>query len=66
MQACNDLPETGVVDDDTWQRMLGRAAQPQDIAALKSYDENDLDLCGEGQGVWLLGEQRFERKVSRA
>ena len=63
MQACNNLAETGVVDDDTWQQLLGREARPQDIADLRSFDDTDMDLCGEGQGVWLLGEQRFERKV---
>ena len=54
-----------MVDDDTWQRMLGVEAQPWEVAGLKSYDETDMDLCADGQGVWLLGEQRFERKVAR-
>ena len=62
-QACNGLAETGVVDDDTWQQMLGPEAEPWAVAGLKSYDENDVDLCADGKGVWLLGEQRFERKV---
>ena len=36
----------------------------QTIAGLKSYNEFDMDMLGSGQGVWLLGEQRWERKRS--
>ena len=36
----------------------------QAIAGLKSCDEYDMDMLGDGQGIWLLGEQRWERKRS--
>ena len=29
VQACNGLAETGIVDEDTWQKLLGQEAQPQ-------------------------------------
>ena len=29
MQACNGLADTGIVDDSTWQQLLGQDAEPQ-------------------------------------
>ena len=29
VQACHGLAETGIVDEDTWQKLLGQEAQPQ-------------------------------------
>lgn len=60
VQACNGLPQTGLVDDETWQTLLGPQAQPCDIDNLFSESEDDNDMLG-GKGVWLLGEQRWAR-----
>ncbi|KAK9811174.1 hypothetical protein WJX73_008388 [Symbiochloris irregularis] len=59
-QACNNLPQTGLVDDDTWVALLGPQAQPCDIDTLFSESEDDVDMLA-GSGVWLLGEQRWAR-----
>ncbi|KAL6769207.1 hypothetical protein ACKKBF_B17895 [Auxenochlorella protothecoides x Auxenochlorella symbiontica] len=63
-QACNGLPESGVCDGATWRKLLGEGSTPADIAILAEQHaegaEDEDDLAG-GQGVWLLGEQRWER-----
>ena len=60
-QACNGLPQTGLVDDDTWLVLLGPSARPQDVDFLFSEDETDTDMLSNKRGVWLLGEQRWSR-----
>lgn len=60
LQACSGLPQTGMVDDDTWQTLLGSAARPNDIDFLFSGDDSDVDMLA-NHGVWLIGEQRWAR-----
>lgn len=62
MQACTALPQTGMVDEDTWAALLGPSSKPSDIDNLFSDDGNDTDMLQEHGGVWLLGEQRWARK----
>ncbi|GFR47646.1 hypothetical protein Agub_g9389 [Astrephomene gubernaculifera] len=73
-QSCNGLPESGVCDERTWRALLGPAAQPADLydirLAANSDDEEGLeggfeeDMEGVSRGrVWLLGEQRWERRA---
>ena len=53
-----------MVDEDTWLALLGPGAKPSDIDNLFSDNENDMDMLGDHQGaVWLLGEQRWSRKL---
>ena len=59
VQACSGLPETGVVDSDTWIKLLGEDASPDKLATLTNEYEDDLT---DSQGaVWLIGEQRWSR-----
>ena len=62
LQACNALPQTGAVDDETWQALLGPDAKPSDIDLLFSDDGSDSDMMADHGGVWLLGEQRWARR----
>ncbi|KXZ54376.1 hypothetical protein GPECTOR_5g455 [Gonium pectorale] len=70
-QSCNGLPESGVCDERCWRALLGGASQPADLydvrLAANSDDEEDgfsEDLEGVSKGrVWLLGEQRWERRA---
>ena len=59
-QACEGLNETGVADGATWRALAGEegwAAGPADTFDRVVDDDKDM-----GQdGVWLLGEQRWER-----
>ena len=64
-QACHGLAETGVSDEATWKALLGASACPQDILELKSGDDTDDDLQ-ENDKVWLLGEQRWEVRISHS
>ncbi|KAK9839516.1 hypothetical protein WJX81_006803 [Elliptochloris bilobata] len=63
-QACSGLSESGVADERTWQALLGKTADPATVQSLLSGDDTDTDLTGshESQGVWLVGEQRWERR----
>jgi hypothetical protein len=61
-QACAGLPETAVADEATWKMLMGPDAKPDDAALLSSGDENDEDVS-EGTGIWLIGEQRWARKL---
>lgn len=69
------LPESGVCDERCWRALLGSGAQPADLLQLKlaagagsdgegegGYEE-DMAQASEGR-VWLVGEQRWERRVS--
>ena len=62
LQACSALPQTGMVDEDTWTALLGPTAVPSDVDTLFSENENDTDMLGNQGGVWLIGEQRWSRK----
>ncbi len=64
LQACSGLAESGVADERTWRALLGNAADPALVHTLLSGDDTDTDLTSthETQGVWLVGEQRWERR----
>lgn len=70
-QASANLPESGVCDARSWQALLGASAVPSDIYSVRSMGseeegeggtEFDEDMTDPDRGVWLLGEQRWERK----
>lgn len=64
MQAVNALPETGVADTATWLVLMGASATPADLLNLHSEEsEFDDDMAGHDDAVWLLGEQRWARKL---
>lgn len=64
MQAVNSLSETGVADTATWLALMGPGASPADLLNLRSADsEFDDDMAGHADAVWLLGEQRWARKL---
>ncbi len=64
VQACYGLAESGVADERTWLALLGEGADPAMLGVMMSGNENDMDLTSthESQGVWLVGEQRWERR----
>ena len=62
MQASANLPESGVVTSDTWQALLGKDAKPIDAKMLALNDETDEDMTAEHDGIYLIGEQRWERR----
>ena len=53
-----------MADEGTWQALLGKAAYPAVVHTMLSGDDTDTDLTSmhESQGVWLVGEQRWERR----
>ena len=60
------LPETGVSDPATWDALMGAGATPADLLSLHAEDSSyDDDMTGnEHDGaVWLVGEQRWARKL---
>ena len=72
-QASESLPETGVVDFATWTKLFDacgytdatQATTIEDAFAMVPENEYSVDRspgCGENenQGVWLIGEQRYE------
>lgn len=61
-QACQGLPESGVVDVKMWCVLMGGDAVPSDIYNVKSGESDDDDLAQnwDGDRVWLMGEQRWE------
>ena len=70
-QASESLPETGVVDFLTWQRLFKasgfhRATEltcDEAFALIeddKNYSVDRAPGCEGEQGVWLIGEQRYE------
>lgn len=61
VQACHGLPETGVADEGTWQRLMKPEAEPADIHKVISNDETDDDMQASEGKVWLLGEQRWAK-----
>ena len=63
MQECSGLQATGVTDAATWKALLGADAQPAHLAYLRADDATDEDLSEIGDRVWLLGEQRWARKL---
>lgn len=59
LQACSSLAETGVVDGQTWMKLLGEESTPDMLTLLTNEYEDDL---ADNQGaVWLVGEQRWSR-----
>ncbi len=67
VQACEQLPETGVADVETWCKLLGEDAHPSVIGTLRHGDQRDDDMLGkhhEGM-IFLIGEQRWARKVTK-
>ncbi|CAD7697774.1 unnamed protein product [Ostreobium quekettii] len=64
-QACNGLPESGVCDAQTWVALLGQGASPGDLKGMLAGDSTDEDLT-QAKGVYLIGEQRWERPVHRS
>lgn len=61
-QACNGLPESGVADKHSWQILAGNGKTMKDIAErVQKEDIFEEDLSNSDR-VWLLGEQRWERK----
>lgn len=66
MQAVSRLSETGVSDPATWQALMGAGAAPPDLLSLHAADSAyDDDMAGHQHdgAVWLLGEQRWARKL---
>ena len=71
-QASESLPETGVVDFQTWTKLFDACGYTnatmktvEDAFAMVPENEYSVDRspgCGENenQGVWLIGEQRYE------
>jgi peptidoglycan hydrolase-like protein with peptidoglycan-binding domain len=61
-QACQGMPESGVVDMKMWGVLMGGDAVPSDIYKVKSGESDDDDLAQnwDGDRVWLMGEQRWE------
>ena len=70
-QASEMLPETGIVDFQTWTKLfdacgLQNATEKtvEEAFAMVPEDEYSIDRSpgceGENQGVWLIGEQRYE------
>ena len=62
-QECAGLQATGVTDGHTWKALLGADAEPAHLANLIADDATDEDLSEIGDRVWLLGEQRWARKL---
>lgn len=60
VQACSYLPETGIVDAATWHALLGPEASPESLTALTNEFEDDL--TDNNDAIWLLGEQRWEKR----
>ncbi len=63
LQECAGLQPTGVADSHTWKALLGADAEPGHLADLRADDATDEDLSEIGDRVWLLGEQRWARKL---
>ena len=63
LQECAGLQATGVADARTWKALLGAEAELAHLADLKADDATDEDLSEIGDRVWLLGEQRWARKL---
>ncbi|GAX74527.1 hypothetical protein CEUSTIGMA_g1976.t1 [Chlamydomonas eustigma] len=73
-QASSGLPQSGVCEEATWRALLGPHAKAEDLLDAASSlgaspgagqsegsgFSDDLTLP-EGRGVWLLGEQRWEK-----
>lgn len=63
-QACNGLPESGRCNEQTWLALLGEDANSdvlKEITSDNSYDEDRTAQGAHTGGVWLLGEQRWEK-----
>ena len=52
-----------MADAATWRALLGADARPAHLADLRADDATDEDLSEIGNRVWLLGEQRWARKM---
>lgn len=63
-QACQSLPETGVCDANTWRSLLGEdtLASLNTMASQDNGDEYDDDMSASNDRVWLIGEQRWEKR----
>lgn len=64
LQACSYMPESGVVDATTWKALLGPDATPDSLTSLTNEFEDDL--TDDHDSIWLLGEQRWERRKKTA
>jgi len=60
VQAFARLTETGVVDAGTWMALMGPEATPASLTVLANEFEDDL--TDDSEAMWLLGEQRWERR----
>lgn len=58
------MPESGVVDATTWKALLGPDATPDSLTSLTNEFEDDL--TDDHDSIWLLGEQRWERRKKTA
>ena len=65
-QSGERLPESGVCDAATWQRLLGPGATPDAINDVWGDNDFDADLGEERRGVFLIGEQRWEDPMKLA
>ena len=48
------------MDATTWRALLGSDATPESLTALTNEFEDDL--ADDTDAIWLLGEQRWERR----
>ncbi len=48
------------MDARTWQALMGPDATPQSLTELTNEFEDDL--TDDSEAIWLLGEQRWERR----
>lgn len=77
-QACNGLPESGVCDEATWRLLMGEEGKTAKPADLEEFGkklraealaqggevfEDDLGKEEKDGRVWLVGEQRWEKRV---
>lgn len=62
-QACNDLPESGVADVLTWKKLCGEGKTMKDVVqCVKKENLFEEDMTKDDR-VWLIGEQRWEKKI---
>ena len=62
VQACYELPESGVATPDTWRALVGPDMAIEDALALTTDSEYDDDMTDDHGGmVWLVGEQRWSK-----
>ena len=62
-QACNGLPQSGVADTLTWEKLAGEGKSMQDICRIVEKEQMYEEDLTKSDRVWLIGEQRWERKL---